>query len=49
MTLEMTTLAAMLLGGSSRITNTGTMVGDIELGGSDDVYIGTAGRLTGRA
>ena len=38
---------AQFLGGVDDITNTGRMVGDIQLDGGDDFYIGTGGRLAG--
>lgn len=40
---------ASYLGGESmdKVTNRGTMIGDVHLGGGDDTYIGRSGRVTG--
>lgn len=37
------------LGGHAvdRVTNSGTMVGDVDLGGGDDLYVGTGGTVVG--
>jgi len=37
------------LGGfaTDRVTNSGTMIGDVDLGGGDDLYVGTGGTVVG--